>query len=374
MGLTVAAVQASHLLRNFVDSTHQAPKTARHVLMETTGIYACLNQLDAFLTGKQESSRSRRSLIMIEQVIIIFTDCVSIFSELEQALETLKADAPMRVIDKVKWSLKEKTLAKLLDRLRGSKMSLNLMLTILTCNSIERAEESTRGLATGLELLLRSNLNMTRRLHNIERMHPALAASSSASRASSIFTFGSILGDSRDNEISFEKALETSPAYKRAGYRQIRKSTKSSSMVSPGPSLLSRLSLGDVENVSAIALPIASRELWNHHRYSAAQNKDVETNRQTLDAWYYPPPNVGLSSNNPERSLVAANIPVLEMCIHQDSLFQRAVYKSVYTAEVSRPSDISPFQRRNPTHLASIYRRSCNLTQYPGGRRVSRLR
>ena len=294
VGLSVAAVQVSHLLRNFVDNTHQAPKAARHVLMETTAIYACLNQLDAFLTGKQESSRSRRSLIMIEQIIIIFTDCVSIFSELEQVIETLKADSPMRAIDKVKWSLKEKTLTKLLDRLRASKMSLNLMLTILTCNSIEHAEESRRGLATGIELLLRSNLNMSRRIHNIERMHPALAASSNPSRANSIFTFGSIQEDSRDSEISFEKALETSPAYKRAGYRQIRKSTKSSSMISPGPSLHSRLSLGDVENVSAIALPIASRELWNHHRYSAAQAKDVDAGKQTLEAWYYPPPNVGL--------------------------------------------------------------------------------
>ena len=133
VGLCVAAVQVSHLLRDFVDNTRQAPKTARQTLMETTGIYVCLNQLDSFLSGKQKAARSRRSLIMVEQVIIILTDCVSIFSELEQVIDTLKADeGPMRVVDRMKWSFKEKALTKLLTRLQGSKTSLSLMLTILT--------------------------------------------------------------------------------------------------------------------------------------------------------------------------------------------------------------------------------------------------
>ena len=133
VGLCVAAVQVSHLLRNFVDNAKQAPSTARHALTEITGIYVCLNQLDVFLAGKQKAARSRRSLIMVEQVIIALTDCVSIFSELEQLLETLKTgNGPMKTIDRMKWSLKEKSLSKLLTRLHGSKTSLNLMLTILT--------------------------------------------------------------------------------------------------------------------------------------------------------------------------------------------------------------------------------------------------
>ena len=132
-GLCFAAVQVSHLLRDFINNTKQAPSTARHTLRETTGIYACLNQLESFLSGKQKAARSRRSLVMIEQVIILLTDCVSIFSELEQLLETLKTDgSTMRTIDKVKWSFKEKALSKLLTRLQGSKSSLNLILTILT--------------------------------------------------------------------------------------------------------------------------------------------------------------------------------------------------------------------------------------------------
>ena len=131
VGVCTAAVQVNHCLKGFIDSSRGAPSSARHTLAEITGIYASLQQLDAFLSGRQESPRSRRSLVMLEQ-IIIFTDCVSVFSELEQTLETLKSDTPLRVVDCIKWATKEKTILKLLARLQASKSSLCLVLNILT--------------------------------------------------------------------------------------------------------------------------------------------------------------------------------------------------------------------------------------------------
>lgn len=132
IGVCTAAIQINAHLKNFVDSSKDAPASARHVLTEVTGIYACLNQLDAFLSGRSESPSSRRSLVMLEQVIIVFTDCVSMFSELEQTIDSLKTNGPMRTIDRVKWAIKEKGISKLLTRLQTSKASLNLMLNILT--------------------------------------------------------------------------------------------------------------------------------------------------------------------------------------------------------------------------------------------------
>ena len=132
IGLCIAAVQVSALLKKFIDASDNAPASARHVLMEITAIYASLHQLEAFLSGRQEAARSRKSLVMVEQIIIIFTDCVSIFSELEQTLETLKMGGSMRVIDRMKWAMKETTISKLLTRLQASKSSLHFMLTILT--------------------------------------------------------------------------------------------------------------------------------------------------------------------------------------------------------------------------------------------------
>ena len=132
IGITTAAVQVSRLLKTFIDGANGASSSARGVLREVTGIYVCLNQLQGFLTGIEEAARSRRSLIMVEQVIIVFTDCVSIFSELEQTLESLKTGEHMRLIDRVKWASRETAISKLLTRLQASKTSLNFMLTILT--------------------------------------------------------------------------------------------------------------------------------------------------------------------------------------------------------------------------------------------------
>lgn len=131
-GLVVAACQVSSLLKDFVGSAKEAPISARVVLMEVTGIGVCLNQLQGYVLGKQETPKSRRSLIMIEQVIVVLTDCVSIFSELEQALEMLKTDQPMKVIDRLKWTMKEAAIGRLLQRLQTSKASLTFMLTTLT--------------------------------------------------------------------------------------------------------------------------------------------------------------------------------------------------------------------------------------------------
>ena len=132
IGIMTAVAQVSHLLKAFIDGACEAPASARGVRMEITGISACLDQLQGFLLGNVEADKNRRSLILIEQVVIVFTDCVSTFSELEQTLESLQTGEHMRVIDRLKWSSKERSISKILTRLQASKTSLSLMLNILT--------------------------------------------------------------------------------------------------------------------------------------------------------------------------------------------------------------------------------------------------
>ena len=150
IGIATAAGQVSRLLRAFLESTKQASSTASSVLAEVTGISACLHQLQDFLLGHDDTGRSRRSLILIEQVIVVFTDCVTVFSELERLLEGLTTKEHMRVIDRVKWARKEATVSRILTRLQASKGSLNLMLTISNWSvnlcplPLGRAESLTR--------------------------------------------------------------------------------------------------------------------------------------------------------------------------------------------------------------------------------------
>ncbi|KAL9001483.1 MAG: hypothetical protein Q9169_000058 [Polycauliona sp. 2 TL-2023] len=290
VGLCCAAVQVNSLLKNFIDASKDAPTSARHTLTEVSAIYVCLNGLEAFLSGRQESPRSRTSLIMLEQIIVVFTDCVAIFSELEQVLDTTKIDAPMRMLDRVKWAVKEKTILKLLTRLQTSKASLNLMLNILTCTSVESAETTTKDLTGLVQQVLKSNVNMSRRLRNIERMHPAMMWSACPSLTSSIHehNLGQLSDAQQSSEISFERALKHSTAYRRTAFSRLRGSASSSNAAS-GLSFLSGLSLSDVLDATAMALPISRTELWNHHRYDTRSLPDSTHGASALDAWYNPP-------------------------------------------------------------------------------------
>ena len=155
------------------------------------------------------------------------------------------------------------------------------------------AEASMRNLTSLVQEVLKTNINMASRMKNLERMHlacnPSMNASqddvpdreASKSRATSRTTC---------SRSGFEKELETSTVYKRTAVNQLRFSKSSNS--SNGPSYLSGLSLSDVSNVSAIALPISPMELWNHHRYARNAPGYTMARTTSLEAWYNPPAKV----------------------------------------------------------------------------------
>ncbi|KAI4207294.1 MAG: hypothetical protein LQ346_000662 [Caloplaca aetnensis] len=134
---------------------------------------------------------------------------------------------------------------------------------------------------------------MARRLKNIERMHPAMNPSACPSRTTSLWTadirWPKDIEQASDHH--YEKELETSPVYKRPVLSRFRTSQGSSNAAS-GPSSFSGLSLSDISNVTAMALPISSSELWNYYRYTTRTGLATGVDGTDLDAWYYPPPRV----------------------------------------------------------------------------------
>ena len=130
VGLIGAANKICSTLMAFVNSAKGAPKLAQNVLIEVSDISACLSQLQKFLLGTR--ARSHDHLIMVEQIIVTLSNCVMIFSELEETIEYLKPEQPMQAGRLVKWVLKEQAVSALLSRLQSSKMSLSLMLTTLS--------------------------------------------------------------------------------------------------------------------------------------------------------------------------------------------------------------------------------------------------
>lgn len=131
IGILGASAKVSSVLVAFVQSTKAAPKLAQTVLSEVNGLSAILTQLQTYLLGTASLSKSRASLILVEQVIVTLTECVTTFSELENALGTSRNDVDMGTLDRIRWAMKESKISDIQGRLQSNKASLTLMLTIL---------------------------------------------------------------------------------------------------------------------------------------------------------------------------------------------------------------------------------------------------
>ena len=74
-------------------------------------------------------------------------------------------------------------------------------------------------------------------------------------------------------DFTFDKELRASRVYRRTMCKPNRESLTSSVVFSLGWSFLSGLSLGDISNVSVLALPISPEELWNFEHYNESPQK-----------------------------------------------------------------------------------------------------
>ena len=128
IGVLSAAAKVSSVLIPFAQNTKAAPKLAQTVLADINGLSTVLSHLQTYLLGYTTPSKSRASLILVEQVIVTLTECVITFSELEDVLGTSK---DMGVLDRIKWAMKESKISDIQRRLQSDKSSLTLMLTIL---------------------------------------------------------------------------------------------------------------------------------------------------------------------------------------------------------------------------------------------------
>ena len=82
-----AATKVSSVLYNFVHDAKDAPKLAQTVLAEVNGLSTILGHLQTYILDLATSSKSRTSLILMEQAIVTLADCVTTFSKLQAILD-----------------------------------------------------------------------------------------------------------------------------------------------------------------------------------------------------------------------------------------------------------------------------------------------
>ena len=132
VGLVGAAAKISEILFKFATSVKGAPKLVSSVLQEVSDTSACLSQLQNYLMSTKTTSRHHEKFLMIQQINVALSNCVLIFSELEEIVESLKPSDPMQSGRLAQWIIKENRIKDLFPRLQNSKTSLNLMMTTLT--------------------------------------------------------------------------------------------------------------------------------------------------------------------------------------------------------------------------------------------------
>jgi hypothetical protein len=305
-GILATAAHATTILTSFIKNTRSAPKLAHRVLTEVSSFAAVLSQLQAFVLGSASVARERGTLILVEQVLVVLTECVIAFSELDEVLQTLKTQQQMELWDRMKWAINESKITGIMGRLQGNKTSLTLMLTILQwydypfyvklntpltnsglSKTTKEAERSQETLFAIVEQILASNQEMCRRLRGLEEASKSLpvtdtplldndpgkgviASTHSSSEGAHRVTKLEIIRkpvQGTSAGFAFEEDLKHSQVYKRALFSRSGASLVTSASRTTASSVLSGLSISDVSRISVLALPIYSTEISNPDRY-----------------------------------------------------------------------------------------------------------
>ncbi|KAI3325590.1 Rho GTPase activation protein [Xylariaceae sp. AK1471] len=291
VGLIATGAKISQVLASIVSRARHASRDCQNLQFEVESIQAILSQLQLFLLGTRRAPRSRTSLILVNQVITTLATCVTTFSELDTFTEALKSESDLNILDRLRWVAKESEIKGILARLESHKSSLNLMLTILTCQRQEDAEDKVDRLCELVQKALESNTVLAQRLANLETTQiqmseqvvvravtlGSLRASENMSRD---LTTPRDEADNSNNPINttwrrdkrgfaFEELLMNSRAYRKASLDSSDTFSVVSSAGRTGSwSMLSGLSLSETSNIAILGIPIYETELSNKEAYN----------------------------------------------------------------------------------------------------------
>ena len=132
IGLLGAGAKICSTISSIINTGRAIPQLARNVVIEVTDTSACVSQVQSFLLGIRESPKSHQALLMLDEIVVVLSNCVIVFSELEKEVASLEPDQSSPVGRLAKWVWKEQNVTRLLQRLQSSKTSLNLMISTLT--------------------------------------------------------------------------------------------------------------------------------------------------------------------------------------------------------------------------------------------------
>ncbi|KAF2026331.1 hypothetical protein EK21DRAFT_115895 [Setomelanomma holmii] len=244
--------------------------------------------LEGYLKNLSTSPRVRKDLIQVDQLIPTLTEGVLLFSELE-ALTTRLVNNQPGPLSRMKWAWNDEKFTVLVGRIQNFKSSMNLMLSILQCQSDMEALRSHRRLLAITSSLLENDRNLARRMSYLEDCFDT-AHTIRTNRPGS-FTTGwtqmndkadSLMQDTNDTlartpydssvNLPFERILLSSRVYHKAKAQTCDVSFRSSIGISHAWTALSDISLSNISDMSVIALPLLQNDVSNWQQYAFASS------------------------------------------------------------------------------------------------------
>jgi hypothetical protein len=137
IGTTIAGIlsttaRISSTTYQYIATAKNAPQEIRSIATEVDGVHSVLQLLQALLLKFERVSRERTCLISVDQVVLTLSAIVTTLSELHVFVRKLGDNDAMSALDRAMWVVRKKTAAEIATKLQGQKISLTLMLTILT--------------------------------------------------------------------------------------------------------------------------------------------------------------------------------------------------------------------------------------------------
>ncbi|WXC48166.1 hypothetical protein QX201_007881 [Fusarium graminearum] len=273
IGLLSAGAKITSILVSFTNNVQDSPKLAQHLITEIADITAAISALQSYITGIAQIPKERGALVLLENVLTSLTGCVVTYSDLQTIIDNLNLSSDLRTFDKLKWARQASSINTIVQRLQNHKSSLNLLLTVVQCETMKEAEFWNQRLCGLIQELLFSNQDLHRRIKGLEGQGQAIVAYTSDetstirpledSRPASFV-------DTQDSVIrfTFEQDLQASRVYGRAFIdRNSMTSFTSTALYTTALSLLSKLSLSQVSSIAFYAIPVYSSDLSNSECY-----------------------------------------------------------------------------------------------------------
>ncbi|KAI0543207.1 P-loop containing nucleoside triphosphate hydrolase protein [Xylaria digitata] len=309
-GLIALSGSIYKVIGDFVEQAANPPQSAHALLLEVSEMRMVLKSLSDLIDNFLVYPPKRRALVQLDHLIICLTQTVLSFSELEKFVNPWVTRPQRSLWQRWKFNSQGERITRFNSKLQQNKISISLVLSILQCESDTDAQQHRLSLHDMMRRIIDENKEIRARVDQLGSLFMSSAPSITTTfgRLETTPSVGSMartaeevddgastirivrrtshrysatrpvpvsfaLGLSGflsepDLSLPFENELAQSLVYRRVRGGECDISFTTSQPMSGIWSMLSGLSLGQVSNISVIALPITLNDISNSSWYT----------------------------------------------------------------------------------------------------------